>query len=135
MPTHVRRICAVIDQLPPDLVFGIPQGSELQFEEASGLSQELGSLPSEHSNVEPDSPTSQNDSELAPIVSQMDPPKHLRFSRKGTGSAQKAEKEAWCEVAILSAAQDGKLVSMRPSLNTQDQSEPTCTVIGCSCNT
>jgi hypothetical protein len=31
MPTHLKRICSVIDQLPPDLNFEVSQGSELQF--------------------------------------------------------------------------------------------------------
>ena len=74
MPTHLKRICSVIDQLPPDLNFEVSQGSELQFAEASGLSQELDGLLSEQSNVESDSRTSQDDSELAPIVPQTDTP-------------------------------------------------------------
>jgi hypothetical protein len=36
MPTHFKRICSVIDKLPPDINFEV---SELQFSEASGLSQ------------------------------------------------------------------------------------------------
>ena len=70
MPTHLERICSVIDQLPPDLNFEVSQGSELQFTEASGLSQESGGLLSERSNVESILQTSQNDSELVPIVPQ-----------------------------------------------------------------
>lgn len=52
MPTHLKRICSAIDQLPPNLNFEVSEGSELQFTEASGLSQELGGLLSEQSNVE-----------------------------------------------------------------------------------
>jgi hypothetical protein len=74
MPTHLKRICSVIDQLPRDLNFEVSQGSELQFAEASGLSQELGGLLSEQSNIDSASRASQEDSELAPIVSQMDTP-------------------------------------------------------------
>lgn len=70
MPTHLKRICSVIDQLPPDLNFEVSQRSELQFTEASGLSQELGGLLSKQSNVESTSRTSQDDSELAPIIPQ-----------------------------------------------------------------
>ena len=70
MPTHLERICSVIDQLPPDLNFEVSQGSELQFTEASGLSQELGGLLSERSNVESASQTGQDDSQLVPIVPQ-----------------------------------------------------------------
>jgi hypothetical protein len=36
MPMHFKRICSVIDELPPDINFNI---SELQSSEASGLSQ------------------------------------------------------------------------------------------------
>jgi hypothetical protein len=70
IPTHLKRICSVIDQLPCDLNFEVSQGSELQFAEASGLSQELGGLLSEQSNIDSASRASQEDSELAPIVSQ-----------------------------------------------------------------
>lgn len=70
MPAHLKRICSVIDQLPPDLNFEVSLRSELQFTEASGLSQELGGLLSEQSNIESASQTSQNDSELAPIIPQ-----------------------------------------------------------------
>jgi hypothetical protein len=38
MPTHFKRICSVIDQVPPDINFEV---SELQSSEASGLSQVL----------------------------------------------------------------------------------------------
>jgi hypothetical protein len=40
MPTHLKRICSVIDKLPPDLDFEVSQQSELG---ESGLSQELES--------------------------------------------------------------------------------------------
>ena len=70
MPTHLKRICSAIDQLPPDLNFEVSQGSELQFTEASGLSQELGGLLSGQSNIESASQASQDDSELVPIVPQ-----------------------------------------------------------------
>jgi len=43
MPTHFKRICSVIDELPPDVNFELSQQSELEFPEASGLSQELES--------------------------------------------------------------------------------------------
>ena len=33
MPTHLKRICSVIDQLPPNVDFEVAQGSELQFPE------------------------------------------------------------------------------------------------------
>jgi len=40
MPTHLKRICSVIDELPPDLDFEVSQQSELG---ESGLSQGLES--------------------------------------------------------------------------------------------
>ena len=70
MPTHLKRICSVIDQLPPDLNFEVSQGSELQFTETTGLSQELEDLLSGQYNVESASQASPDDSELAPIVPQ-----------------------------------------------------------------
>ncbi len=70
MPTHLKRICSVIDQLPPDLNFEVSQGSELHFTEPTGLSQELVALLSGQSDVESASQASQNDNELAPIVPQ-----------------------------------------------------------------
>ena len=41
MPTHFKRICSVVDELPSDINFELSQQSELEFPEASGLSQEL----------------------------------------------------------------------------------------------
>ena len=70
MPAHLKRICSVIDQIPPDLNFKVSQGSELHFTEASGMSQELSGLFSEQSNIESASQTSQDNSELVPDVSQ-----------------------------------------------------------------
>jgi len=70
MPTHLKRICSVIDQLPPELDFEVFQGSELQYTEASGLSQEVGGLLLGQSNVASASQTGQDDSELAPVVPQ-----------------------------------------------------------------
>ena len=74
MPIHRKRICSVIDQLPPNVDFEVAQGSELQFPEASGLSQELGDLLSEPSNFESASGASQDDSELVPIIPHTDTP-------------------------------------------------------------
>ncbi|KAL9015697.1 MAG: hypothetical protein Q9185_006923, partial [Variospora sp. 1 TL-2023] len=72
MPTHLKRICSVIDQLPPNLNFEVSQGSELQFTEASGLSQGLGGLLSEQQpSAESTSLASQDDGdELASIIPQ-----------------------------------------------------------------
>jgi hypothetical protein len=41
MPTHLKRICSAVDELPPDLDFEVSQQTELG---ESGLSQDLGSL-------------------------------------------------------------------------------------------
>ncbi|KAL8722333.1 MAG: hypothetical protein Q9225_001181 [Loekoesia sp. 1 TL-2023] len=41
MPTHLKRICSIIDKLPSDISFELSQQSELQFSEESGLAQEL----------------------------------------------------------------------------------------------
>lgn len=70
MRTHLERICSVIDRLPSDLNFEVPQESKLQPAEASGLSQEIGALLSEASNVE--SASNQDDSEPTPIIPQTD---------------------------------------------------------------
>lgn len=74
MPTHLKRICSAIEQLPPDMGFDVSQGSELQFTEASGLSQELGGLLTEQSKVEPASRASQDGSELALLIPHTDTP-------------------------------------------------------------
>lgn len=70
MPTHLKRICSAIDQLPLGLNFEVSQESERQVTEASGLSQELDRLLSKESNIESTSRTSQDESELIPIVPQ-----------------------------------------------------------------
>ena len=46
MPTHLKRICSAIDQLPSILDFQViegPEGPEVQPEAAIGLSQDMGS--------------------------------------------------------------------------------------------
>ncbi|KAL8905098.1 MAG: hypothetical protein Q9207_002839 [Kuettlingeria erythrocarpa] len=93
MPIHLKRICSVIDQLPPDLDFKVSQGSELQFTEASGLSQELGGLLSERSNVESTSQTSQDDSELAPIIPQTATPDTSVSQGKGKAAPKRPKRK------------------------------------------
>lgn len=44
MPSHLKRMCTVIEQMPPDLNLDVSQGSDLQSTEALGLSQEWISL-------------------------------------------------------------------------------------------
>jgi len=45
MPTHLKRVCSAIDDLPSDLDFDVSQQSELRFEETPDLqlSQEVQS--------------------------------------------------------------------------------------------
>ncbi len=93
MPTHLKRICSVIDQLPPDLNFELSQGSELQFAEASGLSQESSGLPSEQSNVESASQTSQDNSELLPIVPQTVAPDTSVLQRKERAALKRPKRK------------------------------------------
>ncbi|KAL8959448.1 MAG: hypothetical protein Q9193_003690, partial [Seirophora villosa] len=68
MPIHLKRICSVIDQLPPNINFELSQGSELQFTEASMLSQEMGGLLSKESDGGCASRSGQDDSEQAPVI-------------------------------------------------------------------
>ena len=67
MPTHLKRICSVTDQLPAALNFEASQESELPFTEDC---KDFGSLLANQFDVEPASRTSHGDSELAPVVSQ-----------------------------------------------------------------
>ncbi|KAI4109743.1 MAG: hypothetical protein LQ345_007062, partial [Seirophora villosa] len=68
MPIHLKRICSVIDQLPPNINFELSQGSELQCTEASMLSEEMGGLLSKESDAGCASRSGQDDSEQAPII-------------------------------------------------------------------
>jgi hypothetical protein len=43
MPVHFKRLCSVIDAIPPGIQFELSEGSELQFPSSSGLSQGLES--------------------------------------------------------------------------------------------
>jgi hypothetical protein len=43
MPAHFKRLCSVIDAIPPDIHFELSEESELQFASSSGLSQGLES--------------------------------------------------------------------------------------------
>jgi hypothetical protein len=64
MPTHFKRICSVIDELPSDVNFELSQQSELEFPEASGLSQGLeGHHLSQQSNAESASLLEEHDSQ------------------------------------------------------------------------
>lgn len=74
MPIHLKLICSVIDQLPPDINFEVLQGSEFQPTEASGLSQEFGNLLPEPSNIGSASRASPGGGEVAPIIPYKDTP-------------------------------------------------------------
>ena len=64
MPTHFKRICSIVDELPSDLDFELSQQSELQFPEESGLSQELGGYHLSHqSNADSASLLEEDDSQ------------------------------------------------------------------------
>ena len=61
MPTHFKRICSVIDKLPPDINFEV---SKLQFSEGSGLSQPLeGQSLAQNSNADSASKMGKDDSQ------------------------------------------------------------------------
>lgn len=52
MPTHLKRICSAVDQLPLSLDFQVSDEPEAQPEEATGLSQDMGSLLSDPDNID-----------------------------------------------------------------------------------
>lgn len=70
MPTHFTRLCSVIDSLPADLDFELPQLSESQFPEASGLSQGLQSHHLSESNKDSASLVTEDHSALSLLGSQ-----------------------------------------------------------------
>ena len=92
MPTHLKRICSAIDQLPPSLDFQVFQGAGVQSTEATGLSQDMGSLPSEPSNVDTASQIGQEDDELTPVVPQTDTPDTSVSRGGGQGAAKRGRK-------------------------------------------
>ena len=91
MPTHLKRICSAIDQLPPSLDFQV-QGHGVQSTEATGLSQDMGSLLSESSNVDTASQIGQEDDELTPIAPQTNTPDTSVSRGGGQGVAKRAKK-------------------------------------------
>jgi len=52
MPTHLKRVCSAIDDLPSDLDFEVSQQSELQFEETPDLQSSQQSGASSQSSLE-----------------------------------------------------------------------------------
>lgn len=92
MPTHLKRICSAIDQLPSNLDFQVFQGPGVQSTEATGLSQDMGSLFSEPSGVDLPSQIGQEDDELNPIVPQTATPDTSVSKGGGQGAAKRAKK-------------------------------------------
>lgn len=63
MPIHLKRICSVVDQLPPSLNFQVSNEPGAQTEETTGLSQDIGSLLSDPDNID----LASQEDELNPI--------------------------------------------------------------------
>ena len=93
MPSHFKRICSVIDQLPSDLNFQVSQESVLQFTEISGLSQELEGLLSEQTYAESASQPSRFDIELAPVIPQTVTPDTSFSQEKGQSKLKKPKRK------------------------------------------
>ena len=95
MPTHLKLICSVIDQLPRELKFGVSLPSELEYAtEVSGLSQDLGGLRADQSN--PESGTEELESPLdgepsVPVAATSTPDTSVSHAK---GKAQKRAKKA-----------------------------------------
>lgn len=53
MPTHLQRTCSAINQLPSNLDFEVSEAPGVQSEEATGLSQDMGSLLLEPYDIDP----------------------------------------------------------------------------------
>ncbi len=88
MPTHLERICSAVDQLPSSLNFQVSEGSEVQSEAATGLSQDMGSLLSDPDNVDI---VSLEDDELNPILQTATPDTSVSKG-VGQGAAKRAKK-------------------------------------------
>lgn len=88
MPTHLKRICSAVDQLPSSLNFQVSEGSEVQSEAATGLSQDMGSLLSDPDNVDL---VSQEDGELN-LIPQTVTPDTSVSKGVGQGAAKRAKK-------------------------------------------
>lgn len=88
-----KRICSVIDELPPDLEFEVSQQSELQFTGESGLSQELeGHHLSQESNADSTSLLEEDESQSSLVGAQgMTPNTSIR--QRTEGGAFKMPKE------------------------------------------
>ena len=97
MPTHFKRICSVIDELPRDVNFELSQQSELEFPEASGLSQELeGHQLSQQSLAKSASLLEEHDSQSSIVDSQDSTPNTSlsRRTERGTFKVPKKRRTA-----------------------------------------
>jgi hypothetical protein len=93
MPTHFKRICSVIDELPTDLDFELSLQSKLQFPEESRLSQELeGHHLSQQSNADSVSLLEKDDSESSFVGPQDITPDTSLSQRTGRGAFKKPKK-------------------------------------------
>ncbi|KAK5310626.1 hypothetical protein LTR93_011984 [Exophiala xenobiotica] len=92
MPIHLKRICSAIDQLPSGLDFQVFQGPEVKSAEATGLSQDIGSLLSEPVKIDTASQIGQEDDDLTPIVPQADTPDTSVSRGDDQGAAKRAKK-------------------------------------------
>lgn len=93
MPNHLKRICSVIDQLPPNLDFQVFQGPGLQSVEACGLPQDMGGLLSEPSNVNSASQMSEEENRLTPVIPQVNTPDTSVSRGEGQGATKRAKKK------------------------------------------
>ena len=67
MPPHFKRLCSVIDSLPPDVNFGLSQQSELVFSEQTGLSQDFAEQSLSAFDTESASLVQDDSSQLQPL--------------------------------------------------------------------
>ena len=87
MPIHLKRICSVIDQLPPNLDFQVFQEPGVQSP------QDMGGLLSQPSNVKSPSQISQADNRLSPVIPQTDTPDTSVSRGEGQGATKRAKKK------------------------------------------
>lgn len=90
MPTHLERICSAVNQLPSNLDFEVSQSPGVQSEEATRLSQDMGSLLSEPCEIAWQ--TGQEENELVPFVPQAATPDTSVTQGERQEAAKKAKK-------------------------------------------
>lgn len=92
MPIHLQRICSAIDQLPSNLDFELVEGSGGQSNEATELSQDMGSLHSGPSDIDNAPQIGQKGNELSSIVPQTITPDSSMSKEWRQGAAKRAKK-------------------------------------------